>query len=591
MRTTANEQASHASSESSERAVPARRAAGAWSGRLAERLRRALRANWAALLVVGTYLATAGFVVPVASPVAISDDWVYSRSVEILLTEGRLEILGAAAANAIVQVFWAAPFALVWPEIFGALRIATVVFTALSAFALHALCRDLDIPRALAVLATAAFLFNPLSYVLSFTYLSDPYYLGLMLMATWLAVRAVRGPTLSNRALLLSSLFAALAYLQRQQGLFLPLSIGLFLLLSRRLRPDMAGLGTVLRVVMVPGLAVVGHAVWSARQTTERFAQDDFLAAVLGTTVTQGLTIVGRMAFLEAAYLGFLAAPLAAVALWHLPALGRRVGPIGWWLLLGWQVVLLGGLAGWAGGGGMPYLGPYVNREGVGPSEIAGFRPPAIPAEPLRWFTVVCVVASLLIALAIVGGFLDREVRRGRPGMLLVIGGVQAGACILPSFLFVALDLSISLDRYLVPILPFGLVAGAWALRGVRPRAASLTVGVAVVAVFAAYSVVGTRDYLLFQRAVWDLAAEAVQLGIPLAELDAGVQPRPVGPEPFWTAVISPLVDTRYVISQFPLEDFQTVLLEREYPTIMDRARTSIFLLQRNDVDGELLGG
>jgi hypothetical protein len=113
--------------------------------------------------------AASALVVPTMAPVAISDDWVYTRSVEILLAEGRLEILGVSAANAVFQVFWAAPFVAIAGEVFAGVRLATVVFVGLSAVPLYAWCRELAVPRPLSAIAAAAYLFNPMAYVLSFT--------------------------------------------------------------------------------------------------------------------------------------------------------------------------------------------------------------------------------------------------------------------------------------------------------------------------------------------------------------------------------------------------------------------------------------
>ena len=44
--------------------------------------------------------------VPMLVPAAVGDDWVYARSVEILLREGRLHILDLSVVTLLFQVAW-----------------------------------------------------------------------------------------------------------------------------------------------------------------------------------------------------------------------------------------------------------------------------------------------------------------------------------------------------------------------------------------------------------------------------------------------------------------------------------------------------
>jgi 4-amino-4-deoxy-L-arabinose transferase-like glycosyltransferase len=557
--------------------------------------------HWLFSAVLVAFAASA-LVVPTMAPVAISDDWVYTRSVEILLAEGRLEILGVSAANAVFQVFWAAPFVAIAGEVFSGVRLATVIFVGLSAVALYAWCRELAVPRPLSAVAAAAYLFNPLAYVLSFTFLTDPYFVGLLIAASWLFTRALRPEHILPVPLLLGSGFAALTYLQRQQGIFLPLSVIAFLLLARRLPFDRSSVATVARIVGLPFVVAVAHGAWSAAVSPDRFAQQGFVEAVLATGVRDGTTVVARMTFVELLYIGLFVAPLAAAALWRLPLLAQRIRSGWWWGVAAWQIVIVIGLATWARGGYMPYLGPYVNREGVGPSEIIGARPPVWQEEALVWVTVACATASLVLAIAVVGALSSRAGRRSGAGLVATMGVVQAGACILPSFLFFQDDLGLSLDRYVLPLLPFALVLGAWALREVPAR--SVLVALLVTAVIGSYSVVATRDYLVFQQAVWSLAERTIADGADLTQLDggypwvgyhlhersleAGVEAQTPGGGPFWTRVISPLVDSTLVIATAPFDGYGSVIEQVHYSAWLDRRPTSFVLLQRDGTTSPL---
>jgi len=93
---------------------------------------------------MAAHVATAFFVHPL-SPVAISDDWAYARSVEILFSDHRLEILPLTVTTLVFQVIWGSLFAKVFGLSFGVLRMSTVVLVLLGAWALYGLCRRLDI--------------------------------------------------------------------------------------------------------------------------------------------------------------------------------------------------------------------------------------------------------------------------------------------------------------------------------------------------------------------------------------------------------------------------------------------------------------
>src|SRR4051812_6758724 len=110
-------------------------------------------------IVIATYVLGALFI-PTMAPVAISDDWTYTRSVEYLVRQGRFHILPVAAATMVFQLFWGRAFALVFGMSFGALRLSTVVITLLGGIAFFGMCRELGVKRNRSALGTAVYLFN-----------------------------------------------------------------------------------------------------------------------------------------------------------------------------------------------------------------------------------------------------------------------------------------------------------------------------------------------------------------------------------------------------------------------------------------------
>src|SRR4051794_3170128 len=81
-----------------------------------------LRAHWGLFAILTGFVASA-LIVPTLANVTISDDWVYSRSVRILLQQHRLEVHPLVSPNLVFQVGWAALFGLVFGDSLGVMRL------------------------------------------------------------------------------------------------------------------------------------------------------------------------------------------------------------------------------------------------------------------------------------------------------------------------------------------------------------------------------------------------------------------------------------------------------------------------------------
>src|SRR5215207_7794385 len=220
-----------------------------------------MRANWA-LLAVYVAFALAAVVVPTLAPVATTDDWAYARSAQILLDEARLTIFPVVAATAVFPIVWGALFGFIFEPTLGVFRLSTVVITALGGLALYGLCRDLGVARARGALGVATYLFNPLVFVLAFTFMTDAHFMALLVIATWLYARAIDSDGIDGRLIVAGSGVAALAFLTRQQGALIVPAVLLFLLLSRRLHRDQASALLLAQLLVPPLLALGGYYLW-----------------------------------------------------------------------------------------------------------------------------------------------------------------------------------------------------------------------------------------------------------------------------------------------------------------------------------------
>ncbi|HET7092414.1 MAG TPA: glycosyltransferase family 39 protein, partial [Thermomicrobiales bacterium] len=260
-----------------------------------------LRRRWAIAVVLLAFAATT-LVVPVLTPVATTDDWAYARSAEILLHDHVLRIFPVVAATSVFPVVWGALFgALVGPS-FGVFRLSTVVISALGGWALYGLCRELGVSRGRSALGAAAYLFNPLAFVLAFTFMTDPFFTALLTIAAFFTARGFGAGRDGGRWLVTGSGAAALALLTRQQGALIPLAIVLFLLATGRLRPNRAGLATLLQIGVLPVAAGAGYLLWLRFVNDVPSVQTKFLREVATEGWSGTWWLLRRLTYAELAY-------------------------------------------------------------------------------------------------------------------------------------------------------------------------------------------------------------------------------------------------------------------------------------------------
>jgi 4-amino-4-deoxy-L-arabinose transferase-like glycosyltransferase len=536
-------------------------------------------------------------VVPTLAPVATTDDWAYARSAQILLDEARLTIFPVVAATAVFQIVWGALFGFIFEPTLGVFRLSTVVITALGGLALYGLCRDLGVARARSALGVATFLFNPLVFVLAFTFMTDAHFMALLVIATWLYAKALEPEKVDGRLLVAGSGVAALAFLTRQQGALIVPAVVMFLLFSRRLRFDRASVLVLAQLLALPLLTAGGYYLWLRYGNDVPQVQSKFFREILEEGWSGTWWLLRRLTVAELMYLGLFALPLVVAALPGVRGTVRAITPRGWILFAAWQAILLIGVTAlWAGGALMPYIGQFFGSGGLGAPDVRGSRPILLGPEIRSALTVVCLIASLLLALIAARAVAAPPSRaRAGAGLVLSIGLWQVLGVMPPSYHYIGWAAG-SLDRYLLPLVPLTIALALWALRGVR---ISLPLGWIVIAALALFSIAGTRDYLVFMRAVWAMGDEAVAAGVPLDRLDAGsgwdgyylyeygrehrIRSRTPKGGPWWVYFYAPATDSAYVVASKPLPGHH-VIKKQPYSSWLQQKPTNLYLLHRTGI-------
>ena len=554
------------------------------------------------LVAVLVAYVVAAMVIPTFIAAPVGDDWVYSRSVEILVREGRLRILDLSVVTLVFQVIWGAAFSLVFGLSFGTLRLSTVVLVGLSSFAFYGLCRELAVDRGRAALATALYLFNPLALVLSFTFMTDPHFSALLVCSSYFYTRGLRLHDPSRAALLAGSGLAAGAFLVRQQGALIPLAVVVYMVLARRFSFNRTSARPFLDIVAVPLIVTVLYYGWLFLIHGVPEQQDAFLQQVLDAGWSGTWQLVRYMTYIEAVYAGFVLLPITIGAVAGLKALVTLHGLWRWNVVAAWATMLVIGLVAFGLGPGqlapakMPYISQFVGMQGVGPTDLWGGRAWLIGngAVVQDWLTWVSAGSSLVFALAFARKLgVVPSADRAAMSLLVTIGLGQVVGVLPPSYHF--RTWIISVDRYLLPVLPFALLLLMWSLRGVRIWTPVAWTLVALVGLF---STLATRDFLIFQGATWEMARYANEtVGVPLTKLDAGSSwdgyhlyefsiandiPQQTPSGPWWTNLFGPATDSTFVISSsshFPL-GYEPIAWT-EHSSWLNSRPVYLFLMQR----------
>ena len=540
-------------------------------GRVLGTLANAARGHWPLLLIMACF-AAAAVIVPTLTPVATTDDWGYARSVEILYDEGRLTVFPVVAATAVFQVLWGTSFALIFGMTLGVLRLSSVVMMALGGVALYGILRELGVQRGRAALGVAAYLFNPLAFALAFTFMTDPHFTSMLLVATYAYLRGLAPERYAGRWLLAGSTAAGLAFLTRQQGALIPLGVLTFLLVSQRLKFNRAGVWLVMRVTAIPALMIVGYYFWLRFVNDVPEVQTSMLRGVDRAGLAGTWKLVRQLIFFDLMYAGFFTLPLILAALPRARRLLQAPTTPGWLIFCLWEGIVIGGVALFASSGRrMPYIGQFVGSSGLGPPDVLGSRPRLVERWFFDWVTAVCAIAALILGVILVRALGRGEGgRRAGAGLVVSIALWQAAGILPPSYHYIRQ--AGSLDRYLLPLLPLVIALTLWALRDVRivQPIAWLTI-----AVFAVYSVAGARDYLVFMDSVWSLARVANTAGVANDRLDAGsawdgyhlyeqmlaedIRKGRTPRGPWWVYFYAKPTDSAYIVASAPKAGYVTV--------------------------------
>jgi hypothetical protein len=459
----------------------------------------------------------------------LNDDWVYGRTVKDLMATARYQPPGEEVML-ITNVLWGMLFCIPAGFSFNALRLSTLVLSLLGILGVYVLARELRVPRWSAVLAALVVGFNPVYYALSNTFMTDVPCTAIAVIAAVFLVRNLRNG--SDRDLFVGTMLVVAATLSRQTAIAIPLAFAFALILRRGITGR-----SILRAAaptLVSLSAVFGFKQWlGARVPLEAYRTGQLLHALTSPGMLLRSLVLNSYHALF--YLGWFLAPVLILAVTSVAPSHRKKAlvisiatsgallvVVGRFLFLGQDVI-------------MPLGANVIIRSGIGPLTLhdAYFlqlnRPPALP--PGFWLaaTVVSLAGAALLAGA-VGVCMADAAPRLRPGKMGDIEAARAFLLLGTGFYLLPCLASYSFDRYLVFAVPL-LAATIASISSASPglprvtRAFSRLAAVALLAMSSLFAILGTRDYLAWNRVRWEALHDLVGSGsVKAEEVDGGYE-------------------------------------------------------------------
>ncbi|MCX7112899.1 MAG: hypothetical protein NTX45_22840 [Proteobacteria bacterium] len=186
------------------------------------------------LLIFLGYLASLLIVRPWAN-IPLNDDWVYARDCATLASTGRLVLTGFESAWALPQIIIGAILTYLFGFSHLILRAVGVVSLAAVVLMTDAYLRYVKLSSTARLIVFAALLFNPVSYILSLSFMTDLPFLFFWLVACFCWDQSL---VTGKQSWLVSATVATIiAMAERQFALLIPLSVSLLLLLHWVLAP------------------------------------------------------------------------------------------------------------------------------------------------------------------------------------------------------------------------------------------------------------------------------------------------------------------------------------------------------------------
>ncbi len=442
----------------------------------------------------------------------LNDDWAYAKNVYELSENGRLFFHDWPAMTLLTQMVWGAFFCKIFGFSFEVLRFSTFVASWIAILLFFRLTQKLSEKMTPALGATLIFLFNPLFFVLSFSFMTEPLFLALTFGALHGYARYMEQE--QTKDLAWATGFAILAILIRQTGLILPLAFALaWPLAGSRSRASYAYVWLGFAACYA---ALSGFTVWLAAHQglPSHFSTIGHLLARFEESQKEWFTHTMILFF----YLGFFLLPgslFLAPTAWN--TLHRP-----WMKVVAFLVAGLMAYGVYIRWDAMPF-GNVIFNWGLGPIALKDVAHEINPALRLSYDGFIMFKTAGTLGAFLIGWLLVATIFARTPSRTLRHMSRFAAVAMAGYGAYLLLDLFF-FDRYYLYLVPLLIVMLLPVAAQYKPDRLVVLPAAILAGFLVFFSVAGTHDYLSWNRARWSLLNEGLQQGIPPTEIDGGFE-------------------------------------------------------------------
>ena len=487
----------------------------------------------------------------------VDDDWSYIKIAETFHHTGKMQFTPWTAMSLVFQVWWGTCFTKFLGYSIEILRLSTLVISLLGLIFIYLLLRELKYTWQTGFLIVLLILFNPFSFPLNFTFFTDHYFLSLLFICTYFYYKAFKDD--KDIYLLIASLVASFAILVRQNGILIPLSVFVYLLIRDQSLKTIIRKGLI--ILVIPLITFITFTYWLNvihGPTSEYIKQTDKLLENLRKPYLFLIKLVWRP-FLILEYMGFCLLPLSFSLLPKVKELFSRKH---YFLLLlfclaGYTYYLVFEHIGlyssvdlFLGGFSYAYISEYGYRDFL---SILFFF-----CQILDFLSVASIVYLIYLLIKYRKSIREKFNLASPHFLILCIGIFQ--------FLFLLTTLH-KFSRYYLILIPFFIIPILEITKHIRINKKTF---IPLLIAYAFFSFAITQDFMNWNQYKWQAANQLKDKGIPLQKISAGFawdawhycqysleHPYEIAPQkgdiPWWIEDLIPVIDPHYIISNSPV--------------------------------------
>ncbi|MFH1522806.1 MAG: glycosyltransferase family 39 protein [Patescibacteria group bacterium] len=447
------------------------------------------------------------FIVNPIGEYALNDDWVYYDAVRQMLNNN-LNFDSYVGPALIGQLIYSIILSMIFGFSFSLLRLSTLFLSLLGIIFLYKLLVNLSISPKKSFLISLLFLFNPIYYNLSFTFMTDIHALSFVVIALFFYQKGFKFR--KDKDFLIASLLIVFASLIRQNYILFLLIFDILFFIwhyqDLKLRKFLV-IYTLPVCCYVFFVGLLSSSGWWPQSTYNLHSFEKLEHVFLN---------IWRELYSSWHYISLFILPILISWLWHNNRREKILNII--------IAIIVSGFSGFLyffKAIKFPYSGNIISQYGLGPRD---------PDGVLSGTPEIVITNYLCILLTAIGGF--------AAGILLIMfyrffrklfKKRRSTSSNVLFYFFILLNLIaqwivimsiISFDRYYLVLVLLFLILLTWLIKKIKINKISMV----IICILASVSIVGTFNYLRENELKWSIANVLVKKGININSIDGGYE-------------------------------------------------------------------